>query len=354
MLLAMTGAALGVFIVLGDGFTTELAAFAGYLILFFSLSGLHTHTQGSLNVKRLRAAALIAAIGMLVNLIPLMEWLGTVIEVIAYIIAISGYGKLNKCRGIQTSLSGFSRAQTAMTLLLIATIIHAIPSLGIGETIAAMLGLIVVVILSTAWIKSLGAIKSESQLSEEPKQTIENVPVRIEEFAEKPKLLRALNLSQLAFLLPLIISFIVLTISLATNSNITDNASLVGTRILNYIPFGVIIPLIIWNKNKSQFQSINMVGKMIMNFQLTLFLIDFLVLSILAPLLEGKINTEMLAGLFVGAVFTIRLFNICLIIINTVRCRKLLKPWYQPAIPFFKQKQSSNEDEYNSLELQDT
>lgn len=194
LLMGMTGATLGIFIVLGDGFVTELAAFAGYLILLISLYSLKTHTNGSVDAKRLRIAALIAAVGMFVNMIPLMEWLGTVIEVIAYIIAISAYAKLQKSRGLNSERSGFVRGAWAMALLLLATLIHTIPSLGIGEAIAAMLGLLVVVILTTAWIKSMAAIKTESQLSEEPEISEKKAPVRIEEFAEKPKLLRALNL----------------------------------------------------------------------------------------------------------------------------------------------------------------
>lgn len=166
ILFGLTGATLGTFIVLGDGFFTELAAFTGYVILLISLGQLSKQTKNAINVKRLRIAVIVASLGMLINMVPIMEWLGTIIEIIAYTIAISGYNRLHKSRGVDPSLSGFGRGVWAMVLLLLATLIHAIPSFGIGEGIAAMIGLGTVLILSTAWIKSLAAIKIEIQLSE--------------------------------------------------------------------------------------------------------------------------------------------------------------------------------------------
>lgn len=171
ILLGMTGATLGIFIVLGDGFLTEFASFVGYIILLVSLGQLGKYTNEAVDVKRLRIAAIIAIVGMLINMIPAMEWLGTTIEFVAYIVAISGYTKLNKSRGIETSLSGFENGVWAMVLLILATIIHAIPSFGVGETLAAMIGLVIVLILSTGWIKSLAAVKTEDQLGEEPELT---------------------------------------------------------------------------------------------------------------------------------------------------------------------------------------
>jgi hypothetical protein len=171
ILLGMTGATLGIFIVLGDGFFTEFASFVGYIILLVSLGQLGKYTNEAVDVKRLRIAAIIASVGMLINMIPVMEWLGTMIEFVAYIVAISGYTKLNKSRGIETSLSGFGNGVWAMVLLILATIIHAIPSFGVGETLAAMIGLVIVLILSIGWIKSLAAVKTEDQLGEEPELT---------------------------------------------------------------------------------------------------------------------------------------------------------------------------------------
>ncbi|MDQ2180306.1 MULTISPECIES: hypothetical protein [Marinifilum] len=168
ILLGMTGATLGIFIVLGDGFFPEFASFVGYIILLVSLGQLGKYTNEAVDVKRLRIAAIIASVGMLINMIPVMEWLGTMIEFVAYIVAISGYTKLNKSRGIETSLSGFGNGVWAMVLLILATIIHAIPSFGVGETLAAMIGLVIVLILSTGWIKSLAAVKTGAQLGEEP------------------------------------------------------------------------------------------------------------------------------------------------------------------------------------------
>lgn len=183
ILLGMTGATLGIFIVLGDGFFTELAAFAGYIILMVSLGILSKYTNEAVDVKRMKIAAIIACLGMLINMIPIMEWLGTIIEVVAYIIAISGYAKLHKSKGVDLSLSGFGRGVWAMVLLLLTTFIHAIPSFGIGETIAAMIGLLIVLILSTGWIKSLAAIKTEDQLSEKPEFSEDTQSVNTEELS---------------------------------------------------------------------------------------------------------------------------------------------------------------------------
>jgi len=337
LLLGMTGATLGIFIVLGDGFVTELAAFAGYLILLISLFSLKTHTNGSVDAKRLRIAALIAVVGMLVNMIPFMEWLGTVIEVIAYIIAISGYLKLHKSRGLDSLVSGFGRGAWAMALLLLATLIHAIPSFGIGEAIAAMLGLLVVVILTTAWIKSLAAIKTEAQLNEDSDFIENKQPVKIEALAEIPKLLKALNLSQLAFLTPTIILIIDVTIS-ASNGGIQSNTVL--SQILYFTPFGVILPAAIWMKYRNQFSSIDMAGRMILNFQLTMFLLyEFKsgINLVSYRFLDGsRSEIELYSIITLGGTTLLLIFNLSLIVVNTIRCNKQLMPWYQPAIPFFK------------------
>ena len=345
LLMGMTGAILGIFIVLGNGFVTELAAFVGYIILLISLFSLKMHSNGLVDAKRLRIAALIAAIAMFVNMIPFMEWLGTGIEVIAYIIALSGYLKLNKSRGINSQVSGFGRGVWAMVLLLLATLIHAIPSFGIGEGIAAMLGLLVVVILATAWIKSLAAIKTESELSEEPEILEKKEPLNIEGFADNIGLLRALNLSQLAILIPpiVILVSIFLTVYSIGPDHQTPDASFGYIRFISCIPFGFIFPLMIWNRNKANFSSINAVGKMILNFQLTIFI--FIALMQGLGFLVGKLPKDIVGDpLILSAIigistFLLGFFNLILIFTNTIRCKKLLKPWYQPAIPFFKVKE---------------
>lgn len=127
--------------------------------------------------------------------------------------------------------------------------------------------------------------------------------------------------------------------SIGPNNQIPDT-SFKFTVLMSLIPFGVILPLIIWNRNKANYSSINTVGKMILNFQLTMFILIILMQGLgelVSELPQGVVSDNLILFSAIGIfMFLLGLFNLSLIIVNTIRCKKLLIPWYQPAIPFFK------------------
>ncbi len=99
---------------------------------------------------------------------------------------------------------------------------------------------------------------------------------------------------------------------------------------------GVIIPLILWIYKKDKIQSVNELGKAILNFQITWTLLVFLsyVFLILGISLHlfGPVNTF----LFLLPFLILYPYNIILIVWNAVRISQKKSYKYKPAIPILR------------------
>ena len=86
---------------------------------------------------------------------------------------------------------------------------------------------------------------------------------------------------------------------------------------------GIIIPLAIWILKKDTIMSVNEQGKSIINFQIT-WIIGFLPTLIFGFILIGPLFTIVL----------LYIFNVVLILMNTMRVYKKKPIWYKPSFSF--------------------
>lgn len=110
--------------------------------------------------------------------------------------------------------------------------------------------------------------------------------------------------------------------------------------------FGVIIPLALWIFKKEKIKDVNVVGKKLLNFQITIGLFLYVWYAIPFAMLIFKIrdmNNGMISPpkpglvpflMFLGLAFY--LFNVVMIIVNAMRSYKTGEVFYRPAIRFLK------------------
>ncbi|MBN2348102.1 MAG: helix-turn-helix domain-containing protein [Bacteroidales bacterium] len=104
---------------------------------------------------------------------------------------------------------------------------------------------------------------------------------------------------------------------------------------LSFLAFpvlGILIPFIIWIQKKDTVKGLEKLGKSILNFQITWTITLFLIYIILAlSIIFSKpsiYNTKTIYITIVG----LYLFNVFMIFLNTIRCTKMKKTYYIPAI----------------------
>lgn len=108
---------------------------------------------------------------------------------------------------------------------------------------------------------------------------------------------------------------------------------------------GIVIPLIIWNSKKDKIQGLNELAKALLNYQITWTILIFIgsvimtVFLTFAFLKSGGAKVDLLfAGpmssiFFIGIMY---LFNLTIIIINSIRISKRKTAKYYPKIHFLK------------------
>lgn len=121
---------------------------------------------------------------------------------------------------------------------------------------------------------------------------------------------------------------------------------------LSFIIFpllGILIPLIIWISKKDKIRKINEVAKDLLNFQITwtmIFFVGFIGVSLnffSSMDIQGDVSPSMISAhmtsrltinlVFIGAMY---LFNVIMIVINSVRINKDKDTFYFPKIGFLR------------------
>jgi len=99
---------------------------------------------------------------------------------------------------------------------------------------------------------------------------------------------------------------------------------------------GILVPFILWSSKKDKIKDINLLGKRLINFQITWTLI----LCVVPMLLFVLSRLNVISGLSLSALFTIvgllYLMNTVLIVFNTVRISNEQSVVYMPQIQFLK------------------
>lgn len=107
---------------------------------------------------------------------------------------------------------------------------------------------------------------------------------------------------------------------------------------------GVIIPLTLWILKKEKIRDVNETGKHILNFQITWSLVLFSVYGIMVMqmffLMSGynQVGPVLLARPFAlfGVFGILYLYNLVIVVINTIRSQREKKLIYKPAFRFLK------------------
>ncbi|MFI2741494.1 DUF4870 domain-containing protein [Zhouia sp. PK063] len=100
---------------------------------------------------------------------------------------------------------------------------------------------------------------------------------------------------------------------------------------------GIIIPLAIWALKKDKIRSVDVIGKSILNYQITWTILLCFIFFI--PIFNRIFQHMMIpvgVGFLIIYYFFLYFYNIVLIVINTVLIHKKGKVKYVPAIPFLR------------------
>ena len=104
---------------------------------------------------------------------------------------------------------------------------------------------------------------------------------------------------------------------------------------------GIVIPLAIWILKKDKVKNVDRIGKSILNFQITWTIVFFL--TYLVWILNTILHLGLPLSVFgpVVIIATLYIFNILMIIINSVRCYKVKETYYQPALRILRWNEST-------------
>lgn len=99
---------------------------------------------------------------------------------------------------------------------------------------------------------------------------------------------------------------------------------------------GILVPFILWSSKKDKIKDINLLGKRLINFQITWTLILCVVPMLLFVLSKLNIIGDLNLSLFFTLVGLLYLMNTVLILFNTIRISNEQSVVYMPQIQFLK------------------
>jgi uncharacterized Tic20 family protein len=103
---------------------------------------------------------------------------------------------------------------------------------------------------------------------------------------------------------------------------------------LSFLAFpilGVIVPLVIWIAKKDKIKDVDKVGKAILNFQITWTIAVFITYLLWFANLILRFGIRLPAMGLLVLIIVLYVFNLLMIIINSVRSYRLKKTFYKPA-----------------------
>ncbi|MCT4631066.1 helix-turn-helix domain-containing protein [Winogradskyella sp.] len=99
---------------------------------------------------------------------------------------------------------------------------------------------------------------------------------------------------------------------------------------------GILVPFILWSSKKDKIKDINLLGKRLINFQITWTLILCVVPMLLFVLSKLSIIGDLSLSLFFTLVGLLYLMNTVLILFNTIRISNEQSEVYMPQIQFLR------------------
>ncbi|WP_115461307.1 helix-turn-helix domain-containing protein [Winogradskyella aurantiaca] len=124
--------------------------------------------------------------------------------------------------------------------------------------------------------------------------------------------------------------------SIKEDPKFLTNLNLSALTFLVFPLLGILIPFVLWIPKKGKVKRLNQLGRELINFQITWTLALFLI-----PILLFVVSKmELIAGLsfssFIAYVIVLYIFNLILIMLNTIRIGNNKSAIYKPQISFLK------------------
>lgn len=144
-----------------DTMMTSITAIIGLIIYLKGLSMMRSRMDeaGANGCNKLKIAVILSIVSVLVDWIPLMGWLVTILLIVAFIVEYLGYGQLKASTVLtEEGQKGAGTLQTGMILLLVATIIDFFP---LTSLVVALLNVVALFLVFFGWNKILLGLKSK-------------------------------------------------------------------------------------------------------------------------------------------------------------------------------------------------
>ncbi|WP_412986621.1 DUF4870 domain-containing protein [Pontimicrobium sp. IMCC45349] len=99
---------------------------------------------------------------------------------------------------------------------------------------------------------------------------------------------------------------------------------------------GILIPFILWSSKKDKIKNINLLGKRLINFQITWTLILCFVPMLLFVLSKFNVIEDLSLNNLLGVIVSLYIINVVLVLFNTIRISNEQPVVYRPQIKFLK------------------
>lgn len=150
----IAGSLLQMFNGIGGGWASSLTAIFGLVLFFIGLKklkeGMDEAGQGA--VKFLIIAAIIGVVGLLIDLIPLMGLISSLIFIAVFIVELIGFIKLKASKSIgEVGKGGITLLIVAMGLAIVQSIFGLIPF--VGGMIGSVISIVAIILVFFGWLK---------------------------------------------------------------------------------------------------------------------------------------------------------------------------------------------------------
>lgn len=161
----LSGTLLQMFNGIGGGWASGVAAIFGLVLFFIGLIKLKEglDEKGKSAVKLLIIAAIVAVIGFIFDIIPLMGIIAAIVLIVAFVIELIGFIKLRSSVSIgATGKSGATLIIVAMILAILENIFSFLPA--IGGIIGSILSIMALILVFFGWLRVQDGIITEDAL----------------------------------------------------------------------------------------------------------------------------------------------------------------------------------------------
>ncbi len=158
--LILTGSILTAINTIGTSWASALASIVGFIFLFVGLTRFKSllDEKGQDAVKLLVIAAITGTGGMLLDLIPGLNVLSSIVYLAVFIIELFGFLRLkesNLCRQ-STGSQGINLILISMVIMILAVLFNLIPF--VGQALTSLVALFSLILLISGWIKIQEAV----------------------------------------------------------------------------------------------------------------------------------------------------------------------------------------------------